>query len=208
MSPSASKAVHTRADQALFGIVQGGIYPGICARPGAAALIPLDFPGWRYRRPVWVGGSADMHVALDATTPASEDKPRYLMGVGTPEDLVGVAHGIDIFDCVLAHAGGPQIRPGTTRWESSTCATPDFAEDPALLDETCDCYTCRHFSRAYIRHLFVAKEKLGATLLIHNPYHAIADGRYSECGRCRTASLELPRGSGMRAEGRIRIIRE
>ena len=163
------KMAHTRADQALFGIVQGGIYPDL-RQASAEALLPLDFPGYAIGG-LSVGESkADMHVALDATTPAlPEGKPRYLMGVGTPEDLVeGVARGIDIFDCVLptrvARNGQALLRTGKFNMRNAR-----FAEDPAPLDETCDCYTCRHFSRAYIRHLFVAKEMLGATLLtIHN----------------------------------------
>jgi len=107
---------------------------------------------------------------LDVVTPLlPEDKPRYLMGVGTPEDLInGVARGVDIFDCVLPtrlarhhSAFSPEGR--------LNMMNADFARDPNPIDETCDCYTCKTFSRAYIRHLIVAGEFLAGTLLsIHN----------------------------------------
>ncbi len=162
-------AAHTRADQALFGIVQGGVFPELRAQ-SAEFLRGLDFPGYA------IGGlsvgetKTQMHAMLDVTVPLlPADKPRYLMGVGTPEDLVeGVARGIDIFDCVLptrvARNGQALLRDGKFNMRNAR-----FATDPAPLDERCTCYTCRHFSRAYLRHLLVAKEMLVATLLsIHN----------------------------------------
>ncbi len=163
------KAVHNRPDQALFGIVQGGIFPDL-RQASAEALVDLGFPGYAIGG-LSVGESkVDMLATLDVTTPVlPEDKPRYLMGVGTPEDLVeGVARGIDIFDCVLptrvARNGQALLRTGKYNMRNAR-----FAEDPAPINVTCDCYACRGFSRAYIRHLFVAKEILGATLLtIHN----------------------------------------
>ena len=129
---------------------------------------------------------------LDFTVPLlPEDRPRYLMGVGTPEDLVeGVARGIDIFDCVLptrvARNGQALLRTGKHNMRNAK-----FAKDPAPIDEACDCYACRRFSRAYIRHLLVAKEILGATLLtihnlhtmltlIHDIRAAILDGRFTD----------------------------
>jgi queuine tRNA-ribosyltransferase len=163
------KAAHTREDQALFGIVQGGIFPDL-REQSARFLIDLDFPGYA------IGGlsvgetKAQMVATLNVTIPLLPiDKPRYLMGVGTPEDLVeGVARGIDIFDCVLptrvARNGQALLRT-----EKFNMRNARFADDPAPIDAMCTCYTCRHFSRAYIRHLFAAKEILGATLLtIHN----------------------------------------
>ncbi len=151
-----------------------------------------------------------MHVALDATTPAlPEDKPRYLMGVGTPEDLVeGVARGIDIFDCVLptrvARNGQALLRMGKLNMRNAR-----FAEDPAPLDETCDCYTCRHFSRAYIRHLFVAKEMLGATLLtIHNLHTMLSLMGDIRSAVVAGASLELRAAFWDAREGRNQRIRE
>ena len=163
------KAAHTRPDQALFGIVQGGIFPDL-REESARVLAELDFPGYA------IGGlsvgetKAQMLATLALTTPLlPAHKPRYLMGVGTPEDLVeGVARGVDLFDCVLptrvARNGQALLRTGRLNLRNAR-----FAEDPAPLDETCSCYTCQTFSRAYLRHLVMAKEILAATLLsIHN----------------------------------------
>ncbi len=165
------KAAHSRSDQALFGIVQGGIFPDL-REQSAHALVALDFPGYAIGG-LSVGESKEaMLETLDVTTPMLPDrKPRYLMGVGTPEDLVeGVARGIDIFDCVLptrvARNGQALLRTDKYNMRNA-----QFSDDPAPIDETCGCYACQHFSRAYIRHLLVAKEILGATLLtIHNLY--------------------------------------
>ncbi|HXQ36027.1 MAG TPA: tRNA guanosine(34) transglycosylase Tgt, partial [Anaerolineales bacterium] len=112
----------------------------------------------------------EMHNTLDIIEPLlPEDKPRYLMGVGTPEDLInGVARGIDIFDCVLptrlARHNSAFSPEGRLNLMNAT-----FARGERSIDETCDCYTCKTFTRAYIRHLIVAKELLAGTLLsIHN----------------------------------------
>ncbi|MBI3737429.1 MAG: tRNA-guanine transglycosylase, partial [Chloroflexi bacterium] len=112
----------------------------------------------------------EMHAMLDVMVPyLPENKPRYLMGVGTPEDLInGVARGIDIFDCVLPtrlarhhSAFSPEGR--------LNLMNAAFARDETPIDETCDCYTCKTFTRAYLRHLIVAKELLAGTLIsIHN----------------------------------------
>jgi queuine tRNA-ribosyltransferase len=158
-----------RADQALFGIVQGGVSADLRAE-SAQFIASLGTPG------IAIGGLSvgetkeEMHAMLDVVTPLlPEDKPRYLMGVGTPEDLInGVARGVDIFDCVLPtrlarhhSAFAPEGR--------LNMMNADFSRDPSPIDETCDCYTCKTFSRAYIRHLIVAKELLAGTLLsIHN----------------------------------------
>jgi len=163
------KAAQTRSDQALFGIVQGGIFPDL-REESAATIASLDFPGNA------IGGLSvgetkeEMHAILEVVDPIlPADKPRYLMGVGTPVDLVeGVARGIDIFDCVLptrvARNGQALLFS-----EKFNMRNAQFADDPAPIDETCPCYACQTFSRAYIRHLMVAKEILGATLLtIHN----------------------------------------
>lgn len=159
----------TRSDQALFGIVQGGVFPDL-REHSAEFLSRLGFPGYA------IGGlsvgetKAEMHAMLEIVNgilPAG--KPRYLMGVGLPEDLIhAIARGVDIFDCVLPtrlarHAAAITFR-GRLNLINST-----FARDPAPIDAQCTCYTCRHFSRAYLRHLFVAKEMLASTLLsIHN----------------------------------------
>jgi len=159
----------TRADQALFGIVQGGVFPDLRAQ-SARYLTALDFPGYA------IGGlsvgetKAQMHAMLDVVTPLlPEDRPRYLMGVGSPEDLFeGVSRGVDLFDCVLptrvARNGGLLTRRGRINIRNAR-----YAEDPAPIEEECDCYTCQRFSRAYLRHLFKANEILGLRLAtLHN----------------------------------------
>ncbi len=163
------RAAHKRPDQALFGIVQGGIF-GDLRRESAATLAALDFPGYA------IGGlsvgetKAQMYATLDLTVPAlPADKPRYLMGVGAPEDVVeGVARGIDIFDCVLptrvARNGGLFTRQGRLNLRNAR-----YAADPLPVEPDCDCYCCQHFSRAYLRHLFKAGEILGLHLAtLHN----------------------------------------
>ncbi|GAB4570981.1 MAG: tRNA guanosine(34) transglycosylase Tgt [Anaerolineae bacterium] len=164
-----SKAAHTRTDQALFGIVQGGIFPDLRSE-SAAFLTALDFPGYA------IGGlavgetKAQMYATLEHTVPLlPANKPRYLMGVGSPEDLVhGVARGIDIFDCVLptriARNGAVFTRTGRVNMRNKR-----FERDPRPLEEGCTCYTCTTFSRAYLRHLVKANEILGHNLLtLHN----------------------------------------
>jgi len=159
----------TRADQALFGIVQGGVNLDLRAE-SARFIASLDTPG------IAIGGlsvgetKAEMHSCLDAVTSLlPENKPRYLMGVGTPEDLInGVARGIDIFDCVLPTRLA-RHHSAFTRGGRLNLMNAEFARDGRPIDETCDCYTCRTFTRAYLRHLIVAKELLAGTLLsIHN----------------------------------------
>ncbi len=165
------KVAHTRPDQALFGIVQGGLFPDLRER-SARFLTELDFPGYA------IGGLSvgetkeQMLETLDFVAPMlPTHKPRYLMGVGTPEDLVeGIARGIDVFDCVLptrvARNGQALLRTGKFNMRNAR-----FADDPAPIDPACGCYACRNFSRAYVRHLIVAREILAATLLsIHNLY--------------------------------------
>ncbi|MBI3161351.1 MAG: tRNA guanosine(34) transglycosylase Tgt [Chloroflexi bacterium] len=159
----------TRADQALFGIVQGGVNPDLRTE-SAKFISSLDTPG------IAIGGLSvgetkeEMHNTLNVVVPLlPEDKPRYLMGVGTPEDIInGVARGIDIFDCVLPtrlarHHSAFSLEGRLNMMNAS------FARDERPIDETCDCYACKTFTRAYIRHLIVAKELLAGTLLsIHN----------------------------------------
>jgi queuine tRNA-ribosyltransferase len=154
---------------ALFGIVQGGSYPDLRAR-AAAETVGLGFDGYA------IGGMAvgepkplmrDLTEATAAALPA--DRPRYLMGVGKPEDLVeAVARGVDMFDCVLP----------TRNARNGQAFTPDgpltlkqarWTRDPAPLQADCPCYACRRFSRAYLRHLFMAEELLVYRLLsLHN----------------------------------------
>ncbi|MFN3492453.1 MAG: tRNA guanosine(34) transglycosylase Tgt [Anaerolineales bacterium] len=158
-----------RNDQALFGIVQGGVNPDLRMQ-SAAFISSLDTPG------IAIGGLSvgetkkEMYDTLDVVVPnLPENKPRYLMGVGTPEDLInGVARGIDIFDCVLptrlARHHSAFVPEGRLNLMNAS-----FARDEKPIDETCDCYACKTFTRAYIRHLIVAKELLAGTLIsIHN----------------------------------------
>jgi queuine tRNA-ribosyltransferase len=163
------KAAHKRADQALFGIVQGGVFQDLRIE-SARTLSALDFPGYA------IGGLSvgetkeDMYATLDVCVPElPAEKPRYLMGVGAPEDVVeGVARGIDIFDCVLptrtARNGGLLTPQGRLNLHNAK-----YAADPLPVEAGCDCYTCQNFSRAYLRHLFKAEEILGLHLAtLHN----------------------------------------
>jgi queuine tRNA-ribosyltransferase len=163
------KRHHTRADQALFAIVQGGTDHGLRAEC-AAELVAMDFPGYALGG-FSVGESpAAMHAALPACAdllPAN--KARYLMGVGRPEDLLaGVAAGIDMFDCVMPTRNGRNASAftysGPVRLRNAK-----HRRDPAPLESGCPCYTCSNFTRAYLHHLFQADEMLGPTLLsLHN----------------------------------------
>ncbi|APW61582.1 tRNA guanosine(34) transglycosylase Tgt [Paludisphaera borealis] len=163
------KAAHARADQALFGIVQGGAHEDLRARC-AEALVALDFDGYAVGG-VSVGESREeVRRALAVSTHRlPEDRPRYLMGVGRPQDLLdAVATGIDLFDCVMPTRNG----------RNATCFTDQglvklrnaaHTRDASPLEAGCDCLTCAKFSRGYLRHLFMAKEMLGPILAsIHN----------------------------------------
>ncbi len=185
------KAAHTRPDQALFAIVQGGTNVDVRARC-ADALTALDFPGYALGG-FSVGETAAQMVATLGPTAARlpRDKPRYLMGVGRPEDILeGVRAGVDMFDCVLPTRNGRNAcaftAEGTLRLRNAC-----HKRDAAPLESDCPCYACQHFSRAYLHHLFVAKEMLGPTLLsLHNVAfycrlmgdvrQAIAGGRLDE----------------------------
>ncbi len=194
-----------RGDQALFGIVQGGVFPDL-REQSAKFISSLDFPGHA------IGGLSvgetkaemnDMITLVNNILPA--DKPRYLMGVGTPIDLIeGIRRGIDIFDCVLptrlARHQAAMTRSGRINMLNAV-----NAHDPRPIDEQCNCYTCQHFSRAYIRHLIVAREMLASTLLsIHNittllnlvreARQAIQNGRFEDFALSYTANLETPIG--------------
>jgi queuine tRNA-ribosyltransferase len=181
----------TRADQALFGIVQGGVFAELRAQ-SAAFLTSLNFDGYG------IGGlsvgetKAEMHAMLEVLHPLlPRHKPRYLMGVGSPEDLFEcVARGVDQFDCVLptriARNGAVLTRRGRLNLRNA-----QFAEDPAPIEEDCACYTCRTFSRAYLRHLVMSKEITGLRLAtLHNLHfvlettrrirQSILDGAFAE----------------------------
>ncbi len=164
-----SKHAHEGNSSALFGIVQGGMYPHL-RQTSIEGLTSIGFDGYA------IGGLSvgepkdEMMATLAHTAPLlPQDKPRYLMGVGTPEDLVeGVRRGIDMFDCVMptrnARNGHLFISTGVIKLRNSC-----HRSDTRPLDERCDCYTCQHYSRAYLHHLDKCSEMLGATLnTIHN----------------------------------------
>lgn len=163
-------AAHKRADQALFGIVQGGVYPDLRAR-SVAQVLEHDLPGYAIGG-VSVGEGHELLTQIvEHTAPLlPEDRPRYLMGVGLPEDvLVAIQHGIDMMDCVIPTRYG---RSGTIFTFAGKYRVSDqtYRHDRFPLDTRCDCYTCtRGFSRSYIRHLINTKEILGSTLCsLHN----------------------------------------
>jgi len=196
-----SRDAHTRADQWLFGIVQGGVHLDLRAE-SARALVELDFPGYA------VGGLAvgepkpgrdRVLEEIDALLPA--DRPRYLMGVGTPEDLIdGVARGIDMFDCVLPtrNARNGQL---FTRHGRIAIRNARYRDDPRPPDPDCRCHTCRTASRAYLRHLHLAGEMTAATLMsLHNLffYLDMMEGLRQSIRLCR---FESWRGETLRRLG-------
>jgi queuine tRNA-ribosyltransferase len=151
--------------QALFGIVQGSTYPDLRAR-SAEALAAMDFPGYAIGGLAVGEGQAAMLATLDRTAPLlPRDKPRYLMGVGTPADLVAaVARGVDMFDCVMPTRSGRHGQAFT--WAGRlNLRNAVHAEDSSPLDEASACPAARDYSRAYLHHLFKAGEILGAMLL-------------------------------------------
>lgn len=170
-----SKAVHRRGDQALFGIVQGGTFMDL-RQDSARELVALDFPGYA------VGGLSvgepfeDTREVLEGTVKLlPEDKPRYLMGLGSPQELMeAIAMGVDMFDSVLptrvARNGLALTSTGRLNMRNA-----QYAADFRPLDESCGCYVCRNYTRAYIRHLTNLSEILGARLMTyHNLYYVIS----------------------------------
>ncbi len=167
-----SKAAHADNPSALFGIVQGGVYDDLRLE-SAQGLQRIGFDGYA------IGGLSvgepkeDRQRVLETLLPRlPAERPRYLMGVGTPEDIVeAVCLGLDMFDCVMptrnARNGHLFTRQGVIRIRNS-----QYQNDTRPLDESCGCYTCRHYSRAYLRHLDKCGEMLGARLnTIHNLYY-------------------------------------
>lgn len=171
-----SKQAHKRPDtQALFGIIQGSTYADL-RQESAKLLVDLDFPGYG------IGGLSTgepkplMYEMLEVTVPLiPKDKPRYLMGVGSPDCLMeGTIRGVDMFDCVLptrvARNGTAFTSQGRVVIRNAT-----YARDFSPLDPNCDCYACRNFTRAYLRHLIKAQEILAYQLLsIHNLRYLIS----------------------------------
>ena len=183
-----SRAAHDGNPNALFGIVQGGVYPEL-RRDSLAGLVRIGFDGYA------IGGLSvgepkpERRAVLESLLPQMPpDRPRYLMGVGKPEDIVeAVTLGVDLFDCVMptrnARNGHLFTRFGALRIRNSR-----YRDDARPIDEACTCYTCRHYSRAYLRHLDTCGEILGSRLnTIHNLHYyldlmrqlrsAIAGGR-------------------------------
>jgi queuine tRNA-ribosyltransferase len=165
-------AAHTRPDQSLFAIVQGGTFLDL-RMEHAAELSELGFDGHA------LGGLSvgepreEMSAVVSAVTPAlPADRPRYLMGVGTEADILeGVASGVDLFDCVLPtrNARNGQVFTSAGRLAIRNAR---YREDPRPLDESCDCATCRTFDRRYLRHLFTVGDILAHRLLtLHNVHH-------------------------------------
>ena len=163
------KDVHSNENQSLFGIVQGGEFEDL-RNFSAKETVKLDFDGYS------IGGTSvgedkdTMYKMIDyAIKYLPEDKPRYLMGVGDPLDILeGVERGVDMFDCVLptriARHGNAFTRHGKLNIRNEK-----YKEDFTPIEDTCDCYACRHYTKAYIRHLMVCEETFGARLLsIHN----------------------------------------
>ena len=164
------KKAHKNEMQSLFGIVQGGAYEDL-RKYSAINTVKLDFNGYG------IGGVAndgeskeDMYKAIDYSIPYLPiDKPRYLMGVGEPVDLLeGIERGVDMFDCVLstriARHGNAFTRYGKINLKNSK-----YREDFTPIEDSCDCYACKNFTKAYIRHLITCDESLGGRLLsIHN----------------------------------------
>jgi len=159
-------------DRAQFGIVQGGVHPEL-RRECAGRLVEMGFEGYALGG-LAVGEPAEMRWEMvsrgDSDLP--EDRPRYLMGVGQPEDIVHAVHrGVDMFDCVLPTRGARHGTVYTLRGRYSIKARM-YAEDVGPLDPECDCRVCRSVSRAYVRHLFQVGEFLGARLLSHHNIRA------------------------------------
>lgn len=169
------KAAHKKPEQqALFGIVQGGMYADL-RKQSAEEITAIGFPGYA------IGGLSVgepkpmMYEVLEQTTPyLPEDKPRYLMGVGSPDDLLeGVLRGVDMFDCVLPTR---IARNGTamTSVGKVVIKNAKHFDDFTPLDPNCDCYTCRNYTKAYLRHLYKADEILSSRLMsYHNLYFLI-----------------------------------
>ncbi|MBO5429203.1 MAG: tRNA guanosine(34) transglycosylase Tgt [Peptococcaceae bacterium] len=169
------KDAHKREDQALFGIIQGGMYKELREK-SARDITSIDLPGYAIGG-LSVGEPAEkMYEMLDYTTPLMpKNKPRYLMGVGAPENLVeGVMRGIDMFDCVLPTRIG---RNGTvfTKEGKLVIRNAEYARDFRPMEEGCQCYACRNYSRAYIRHLIKTGEVLGIRLTTMHNIHFLTN---------------------------------
>jgi queuine tRNA-ribosyltransferase len=189
-----SRAAHKERGQLLFGIIQGGMYPDLRAR-AVEELVEIGFDGYALGG-LSVGEPAElmMEITEEIAALMPADHPRYLMGVGTPENLVeAVYRGIDMFDCVMPTRNA---RNGMLFTSSGRLVIKNarHQDDHRPVDEECDCYTCRNYSRAYLRHLFMAREILSSQLnTIHNLHYyvglmarmrrAIEEDRFSQFRR-------------------------
>ena len=187
----ACKSSHIREDQALFGIIQGGFSPEL-RKNSASRMVELDFPGYN------IGGLSVgepkpmMYEMLEIVTPIIPvNKPRYLMGVGEPTSILeAVERGVDMFDCVLPTRNARNASVFTSHGPISLIRA-GYKEDFTPIDSECDCYTCKHYTKSYLRHLFKAKEILASVLATwHNLYfmenlmrgirNAIKEDRFKE----------------------------
>ena len=167
-----SKDAHHGGTSALFGIVQGGVYPELRAQ-SVEALTGIGFHGYAIGGLAVGEGEAERDATLGVTVPLlPRDRPRYLMGVGRPQDIVrAVGRGVDMFDCVIptrnARTGFLYTRRGLLRLRNA-----EYRSDERPVDAGCTCYTCRHFSRAYLHHLDRCREILGVCLnTLHNLHY-------------------------------------
>ena len=162
----------TKSDAALFGIIQGGVFPSL-RQESLEGLVEIGFDGYAVGG-LAVGETEEERLAvLETINPLMPlDKPRYLMGVGTPEDLIkAVSYGMDMFDCVMPTRHARNGRLFTAKG-SINIRNQRFRNDTGPIDESCNCETCQHFSRSYIRHLQKCNEILGSRLAtLHNLYH-------------------------------------
>jgi queuine tRNA-ribosyltransferase len=169
------RAFSERPGYGLFGIVQGSIFPAL-REESVAALTAIGFDGYAVGGLAVGEGQERMFAVLDMTVPMlPAERPRYLMGVGRPADIVGaVRRGIDMFDCVLPTRGGRTAQAFTRRGELNM-RNARHRDDPRPIDEQCACPACRHHSRAYLHHLIRAEEILGAMLLTWHNLHYYQD---------------------------------
>ena len=189
------KARNAQDGSALFGIVQGGMYADL-RRQSAEQLIDIGFDGYALGG-LSVGEEAErMYEMMDVALPLlPDDKPRYVMGVGTPENLIeGIARGVDMFDCVMPTRNA---RNGTlfTSFGKITIKQARYADDDSPIDPDCTCYVCRNYSRAYLRHLYQSNEILASMLNTRHNLHYYLD----LMAQARTA-IEQNRFSAFRKE--------
>jgi queuine tRNA-ribosyltransferase len=184
------RAFSARPGYGLFGIVQGSIFPAL-RRESAAALTAIGFDGYAVGGLAVGEGQETMFTMLDITVPMLPgDRPRYLMGVGRPADIVGaVRRGIDMFDCVLPTRGGRTAQAFTGRGELNL-RNARHRDDPRPIDEQCACPACRHHSRAYLHHLIRAEEILGAMLLTWHNLHYYQDVMRGLRGAIESGTLD------------------